>query len=1387
MLNYSRFSPNTSKAPAPRGVNFTPVSNPVTESLMKPPSNPVGQSIFKSENTATPLMNIPKKTTGPLNFGGQSTFPGMKEKTDIQGFVNESRSRFKPVEDLVRKPFQGAWNAQEATGKVPLQLLNTPEVQNAVKVTAERTSGTGIVSMIQAADPDKTFQQAYDANRAAQAGDDSKWRQFLYQLGDSAPQTAIGVALNFVPYAGVPLSTAYWTALSASEQVANKGKVESLNPIFIDVIGDRMLGKSLESLFRAPSKTLFSTVAQNFAVEGGTEVAQDLLKYQDAYIRAKTPEEKEKIIKDAKEYFTSGQILMTLGVGGISGAAIGTAGYVINQQPPQPPASVGDKEFVETEGQSTSPAQQAVKDGLTEEQFVKGRGTALFRGAKTSELKATNGDLGNGIYLTEDKSLAKKYAGKDNSVHEYTISKNAKILDHSDIPYGVNRNEYAEQNGFDAIRYKQGLTADTVDFDSNNILIINKDILKTTSQLRAEYQAALQGNVQQDFENKNIVNSGENKSQMKAWGYKKLSNFVDEMVKNKTIFPEDAPILKTIFEEVDDKFLGSINLKESGRLKSTPGNFSIKQDTKKGFLNKTNRLQMQKGYAFKGGASREIPANSEPGKVFVHEFGHAGYYMFLSNEERTLVDKVFKEQGGAKSTTNKNIFRGGLSEDNRSAEYYSKSPQEFFAESFAGYVYENKVPAAKMKPLLQRLAGKFFAGLKRLVNRGNVPAIERMRPLYEKILSGDSSTPLSDFASKEPPSFKQDLQKLIGEMENPDQSVFPSTPPFESNQTPEKTPFEPSALEQQKKPLFEGRKKTPIKERVGWLEDLSSPMFVLDRLGLRDNYIELKKAELEMMKGEKENREQISKWMKEVPSQEGNVRIFNFLDGEKVQLSEKETKVAGEVKQWLETWADRLGLAPEDRITNYITHIFPGGIEIPEEIAGLIRNKIPGEVYNPFLLDRLGAEGYIRDTWKSLEAYSKRANRKVNMDPALANFKEDSKDIKEPSQIDYIEKYIQGVNMRPTPADIKTDNEVKKVFGNLFGPRPVRAITLSIRKMISRAKIAGSAVTLAKNLTQGVNTFSELGATYTTVGYSSLFKKGAGKELEDNGILLNSFAENQTYSAVKKWAERSDKVLFANMNASEFVNRGAAYFGAKKKYLAGKVSIRDVKKALNKDVQKGYSITEEDAVAYGKHVAEVTQFTFGTLDTPLFLSSDMMKTVGQFQTFTLKQQERIIRQVADKEWAKLARYVFGSLLLFQYFGKIVGMSWKDTYPFVKFELPPALQFIQDTWNTGLRGEDKWGNKLSVEQRLKGVGSSLFTNIVPAGAQLKRSYEGFNAVNDGKSTTKGGKFQYKIEKTPINYIRGTLFGKSNLTEAQDFYDKKDQKKAPSSGGSRFTPS
>jgi hypothetical protein len=1417
--------------PIPQGItsgpnqNISPYTPPAEEKKPVSPFSNIEQPQYKS---------LQPRGESLFNFGSETPqVPqllkdlGARQKKDreettkaFSNFKENQQSLLNPIEEAIRKPIVGTIEAGKRLSETPADILSHPAVTPVTAELAKRTSGIGIQSMVQAVGP-KTFEEAYQAQRALQAGDPSKLNQFWYQLKDSGPQTLIGVALNFVPYAGRTLSTAYWTALSANEQTQDGGRVESMNPIVIDVLGDRMLGNSIEGLFKAPANTLKKTLIQNFGVEGGTEVAQDLLKYQEAYLRADTEEKKAQILKDAKEYFTSGQILMTFGVGGVSGAAIGTAGYTINQS--REKEQERHNSFLNSSEQQDAMFNPNDPGNPPPPPPGSGsQGTPVYRGGDTNTIDLTRG--GNkGISVSTNKSTAENFTNPDGSggVGEAFMSPSANILQESQIPTELQNSytreaqklanpeglifdkklrdsvlekqqaiiDYARENGFDGVSFPL----------EDEIRVLNPDILKQKNPETG-------------------ISNNENKKDNRSAGHKRLTRFTEQAVQNRTMLPEEAVILESLYADTSAKHMDRLVYDFGKGYVGRLGNFS--RPVMGGVANNDfGIIKLKKGIYEKGEGSAA--------RVFTHEFGHSGFYMVLNESERAIVEDVYRKMGKAGRIS---FFKKGLAnnpeyhgKNERAKKYDPSVGREFFAESFAEYIFSNKVPAAQMEPILKKLSRKFFEGLKRLVHRGDTKATEIMRPIYEKILAGDRTTPLSEFANKEPPSFKSELRALLNgpnseqspnkEPEQPPlDSLFPGAhnPPLQRNPNAKdpSSPIEPVEVEPPT-PVDDAHSRTPVRQKIGILDRIfRSPVALMKRLGLHKNYIELKKANLAMNREAVEIHGRIRKWKNSLPK-ESSRRIFDFLDGEKVELTQEETAMATQIREKLNSWADRLGLEQNERITNYITHVFPREADsgIPEGIEVMLRKSgVPGQVYNPFLLERTGAEGYIKDVWLALEIYEKRANRKVHMDPPLANLKEASeKLLKENSQKEFVEDYAAMINMRPTKIDKGVDIQIQKVFGNLFGSRPTRGATLFLRKMVAGAKIAGSPVTFTKNLTQGVNTYSELGATYTVVGYTRLFEQGAGQELKENGVLLDSFIQDQTYSAVKQWAERYDKVLYANMNASEFVNRGAAYFGAKEKYLAGKVKPKDVKKALNKDVQKGYEVTEQDAIDYGKFVAEATQFTFGALDTPVGLQSDIAKTLFQFQTFTVKQMERIgeqavstakpfldikktgdiketMKQIKDSEWDKFARYLFASSLLFTYIGRIFGMGLKDVFPFIKFGYPPIWQFVKDIWDEGLMGEDEYGNELDTEERLSAVGKSLFTNIVPMGASIKRGYEGIQAVSEGKDRTASGKVKHLIEQTPTNYARAALFGKYNLSESQEYYKEQDEKKDKKKSGS-----
>lgn len=541
-----------------------------------------------------------------------------------------------------------------------------------------------------------------------------------------------------------------------------------------------------------------------------------------------------------------------------------------------------------------------------------------------------------------------------------------------------------------------------------------------------------------------------------------------------------------------------------------------------------------------------------------------------------------------------------------------------------------------------------------------------------------------------------------------------------------------------------------VKGKVNLVDYLRTPDRVLKKIGLEEESKLIRQKYDDYIRDLPKEIDKITAWSKQV-SPESNRRIFQHLDGQKVTLDAKEAKVAGEVQAYLKEWADKLGLPEDGRIASYITHIFEKDFiqkEFDPELASLIRDKVPGSVYDPFLQERLGKQGYIEDTWRALDAYVKRATRKFHMDPALEKVSGKAEALEE-SQFNYVKSYVDRINMRPTKLDNLMDNTIKSIIGYKLGARPVAYASRVMRQAVYRGALGLNVGSALKNLTQGANTYAKLGEKYTAVGYTSLVKSilNGSKELEEVGVLRDDFVQDRTISATKQTLQKVDKVLFSLFEAAERINRGSAYFGAKAKGLSE-------------------GMGEKEAIEYARNVVRDTQFTFGSVDTPLLLQSDIGKTVAQFQSFTVKQTEFLAELAKNKDYAGLLRYTAGSLAMVYSVGQLFGMEMKDIIPAFRVGMPPILKAPKAIYDAVTGAPDQYGNVPDTQERLQNVGASL-TPLIPGGVQAKKTLEGVGTVQQGFDTTKSGLVKYPVEQTPENYARAGLFGKYNLPESKGY--------------------
>ncbi len=676
-------------------------------------------------------------------------------------------------------------------------------------------------------------------------------------------------------------------------------------------------------------------------------------------------------------------------------------------------------------------------------------------------------------------------------------------------------------------------------------------------------------------------------------------------------------------------------------------------------------------------------------------------------------------------------FKGELNTNNgtgKFAKQYDTTLKEVFND------VDNKYTTDELKQKYEDLKGSYKRindQIKTLETRTSAP-----RPEIKPEMGGSTATKAEETLSQVPTKYRKEI-----------------------------LPFEDSITKSQ----------TPVNDKINIIDYLRTPDRVLEKIGFGDEAKQIRKSYEAYTKELPKNIDKITEWSKEVPK-ESNEKIFKYLDGQKIELSAKEEKVAGEIKNWLKEWATRLKLPADNQITHYITHIFDKELvkkEFDEDLAKLITERLPGQVYDPFLEKRLGAMGYKQDTWAALDAYVKRATRKANMDPALEAIRNKAGETLEMSKIEtsqfkYLQRYINNVNMRPTELDNLIDNTLKGIFGYKYGTRPVTYLTKLLRQMTFRGMLGLNPGSALRNLSQGINTYAKLGEKHTVIGYAKLFSPHARQEVIDSGILADNFIQDRTLSSTKKAIEKVDKGLFALFDMAEKINRGAAYLGAKSKYMA------EHSKELSKGVSLMGETTIKDAEEYAKKIVRDTQFTFGSVDTPVALQNDIVKTLLQFQTYTVKQIEFLTEMAKNKEFLGLLRYGVSGLIFVNTVGKAFGMDWTQLIPSFRFDTPPSLKLPVEVTKAVLNTPNKYNQPRDLKTKLSDIGKSSI-GLFPAGSQIKKSLEGFQTVNKGGSFDKGGNLQFEQKQTLPAKIQSLAFGKYVGENAQKYFDKGTQVK------------
>lgn len=559
-------------------------------------------------------------------------------------------------------------------------------------------------------------------------------------------------------------------------------------------------------------------------------------------------------------------------------------------------------------------------------------------------------------------------------------------------------------------------------------------------------------------------------------------------------------------------------------------------------------------------------------------------------------------------------------------------------------------------------------------------------------------------------------------------------------------------------------------KRVHIFDYLATPEFVLEKVGLgkaaemlqtaKDVYRTTLKREFETIEGWKSSLKETQYHTYDGVSkphspQDSSRLIFQYLDGKEKDvvsfMSDTELDVARDIRAYLKDWADRLHLPEDNQISRYITHIFDRTVEgkpnetfIDPDMAAIMDESPAKSVYDPFLQRRMGKEGYVEDVWRALDAYVKRASRKEAMDPALEEVEHMAQRLDEQTY-DYVTKLTHRINLRPTKTEKGLDSFITQTpIGYRFTNRPTAFLTRKIRQVFFRGSLGLNFSSALRNLTQGANTYAKLGEKYTVVGYAKLFGRMAARnlqELYDEGILGEDLIQDKNFGLMKKGIQKFDKGLFSAFEFAEKINRGSAYFGAK-----------------SQAIDKGLS--EAEAIKYAKRMVRETQFSFGNVDTPVFLNDDIIKTLTQMQSYNVKQFEFLSRMVKQKDFVGALRWTAASLAMVYSIGRLFGMTVEQLVPTIGLGGAPFTSFISGV------GESFSSDPQKKQEGQAQVWRSL-RSMIPGGTQIWKTIQGATALQNGRVETSDNKFKYAVG--PGDAARALLFGPNTLPQAQNYFN------------------
>ncbi len=533
----------------------------------------------------------------------------------------------------------------------------------------------------------------------------------------------------------------------------------------------------------------------------------------------------------------------------------------------------------------------------------------------------------------------------------------------------------------------------------------------------------------------------------------------------------------------------------------------------------------------------------------------------------------------------------------------------------------------------------------------------------------------------------------------------------------------------------------------------------------------------------------ISQIAKRIQGKEQASQIIDFIEGKRSTLSGFDEETAGLVRTFFDEKKAGLKELGYDTLDDYFPHLFNKN---DPNVKRLFKGKTTADINFGNLKHRLEEGGdFNRDIVEVMAAYSRGYNRKTLLEPAIKPLEDIKMQVESSKAVgDWVDGYIENLKgiTEPSGAEKAFNGIVDAALGKAgktTGGNHYRQ-TLGAQRMISAVATMGlNPGTAIRNMTQVVNTVAGIGAKNATKGAiqaTRAFSAGKNspewKEMIASGIFdggisrhfrVDLDSELGRLNKAQNVAEKGANFMMGMIRGTDVSLRAQAYWGAKSMGLEEALA-----KGLKGDAAEKFA----KDFAIGK-VAD-TQFITSAADIPVKLNGAGVRSLTQLATFSIKQAEMLTEMgiktfkrpdgtigINYKQAGNLLAAGTTAALLTEALKPVIGFNEKEWIPFydqVASIVDPNSTAGESLYRSPLvsliAGNGK--GKIGLLDAIKtgDMGAFLEDNwsqIVPAGTQIKKTTEGLQTTTSGISKNPEGKVRYLQDMGIDNQLKASLFG------------------------------